>query len=252
MEKEDVIFLKRLKELAHRSYEKGIFTFTDFLALAEQNLYYTIETELRYAGVTLFGGNFQCDRRVIRFGNPVELGYEEEFPIHCLCIRPVNEKFGEMLSHRDYLGAIMNLGIDRGNIGDIFIKDKTAYVFCLKRIEEFITDNLTKIRHTNVKVFPMEKTVEITANELQKESVLSSSERIDAVISAIYNLSRSQSIVLFRGKKVYLNGRLCENNSYVIKSGDIVSIRGYGKFEYCGVSHSTRKGRLSLNLSIYK
>ena len=81
---------------------------------------------------------------------------------------------------------------------------------------------------------------------------MSASERIDGVIAKVYNMSRSQSIEYFRAKKVYVNSRLCENNSYQLKQQDVVSVRGYGKFVYNGVGYQTKKGKLSVKVGIYK
>ncbi len=252
MDKEDLLLQKRFAELANRSYSQNMFTFTDFLSLPELDLFYQNEPQLRYAGVTVFGGTKEADRKMIRFGNADELGYEEEFPIVCIVIEPIIEKFGEMLNHRDYLGALMNLGIERENLGDIFIKGKTGYVFCLQRIAEYILENLTQVRHTHVKLRILDTKEEFIQKEIESIDVLTASERIDGVVSKIYNFSRSQSVELFRAKKIYVNSRLCENNSYVLKPLDVVSVRGYGKFVYNGVGYETKKGKLSVKIGIYK
>ncbi len=252
MDKEDLLLQKRFAELANRSYSQNMFTFTDFLSLPELDLFYQNEPQLRYAGVTVFGGTKEADRKMIRFGNADELGYEEEFPIVCIVIEPIIEKFGEMLNHRDYLGALMNLGIEREKLGDIFIKGKTGYVFCLQRIAEYILENLTQVRHTHVKLRILDTKEEFIQKEIESIDVLTASERIDGVVSKIYNFSRSQSVELFRAKKIYVNSRLCENNSYVLKPLDVVSVRGYGKFVYNGVGYETKKGKLSVKIGIYK
>lgn len=252
MEKEDLLLQKRFAELAKRSYTQNMFTFTDFLSLPELDLFYQNEPQLRFAGVTVFGGADGADRKVIRFGNPEELGYEETFPIVCIGIEPLIEKFGENLNHRDYLGALMNLGIERENLGDIFIKGKNGYVFCLERIADYIMENLSQVRHTHVKLRILEREEEFVQKEIEEIVVLAASERIDGVISKVYNMSRSQSIDYFRAKKIYVNSRLCENNSYQLKIGDVISVRGYGKFVYNGVGYQTKKGKLSVKVGIYK
>ena len=229
-----------------------MYTFTDFLSLPELDLFYQNEPQLKFAGVTVFGGTEEADRKIIRFGNPDELGYEEEFPIVCIVIEPLLEKFGELLNHRDYLGALMNLGIERENLGDIFIKGKTGYVFCLQRIAEYILESLTQVRHTHVKLRILETKEEFIQKEIEQIDVLTASERIDGVVSKIYNFSRSQSVEMFRGKKIYVNSRLCENNSYILKTSDVVSVRGCGKFVYNGVGYETKKGKLSVKIGIYK
>lgn len=251
MEKEEVILQKRFLELAQRSYEKNIYTYTEFLDLAGQNLYFQMEEQLRYAGVAFFGGTKECDRKILRFGKMEEIGYEESFPVACLLIEPMIEKFGENLSHRDYLGALMNLGIERNLLGDIFIRNKMAYVFCLERIAPFLMEELSKIRHTNVKCRIIEHPEDLLQSEKDRQLVQCSSNRIDAVIAKLYRLSRSASIELFRTKKIFVNGKLCENNSYSLKETDIISVRGYGKFQYAGISHETKKGKLSLMADIY-
>ena len=252
MEKEDLLLQKRFVELAKRSYTQNMFTFTEFLSLPELDLFYQNEPQLKFAGVTVFGGTEGADRKIIRFGSKEELGYEEPFPIVCILVEPLLEKFGEQLSHRDYLGALMNLGIKRENLGDIFMKGKKGYVFCLERIAPYIIENLTQVRHTHVKTTIIEEDGEFVQKEKEEMVVLSSSERIDGVIAKVYNFSRSQSVELFRGKRIYVNSRLCENNSYQIKTGDIVSVRGYGKFVYNGVGYQTKKGKLSVKVGIYK
>jgi len=252
MNKEDILLKKRFAELAKRSFQQNIYTFTDFLALPELDLFYKQKPQLAYAGVSVFGGLDETDRKVVRFGSPEELGYEEEFPIVCIVIEPILDKFAENLSHRDYLGALMNLGIGRENLGDIFIKEKTGYVFCLERIAEYILENLSQVRHTHVKLRILNNCEVEIEKEIEEQVILSASERIDGVIAKIYNFSRSQSIELFREKKIYVNSRLCENNSYQLKNKDIISVRGFGKFVYEGIQYQTKKGKNSIKIGIYK
>ena len=127
---------RRLIDLAKRSYETNSFTFTDFLSMAELSDFYEIESVLGYACPTLYGGCDMSERKMIRFGDPDEFGYEQPFPIDTLIIEPLNEKFSDDLNHRDFLGALMNLGIKRQMLGDIFVKDNKACLFCKDSISE--------------------------------------------------------------------------------------------------------------------
>ena len=113
-----MLFRKRLEELANRSYANQQYLFTGFLSAAELDIYYQMEHELSYAPAVLFGGTNDCERLMLRFGSEALCGYEELFPIACVAIVPLLEKFGEVLSHRDYLGALMNLGIERSTLED--------------------------------------------------------------------------------------------------------------------------------------
>ena len=105
--------------------------------MAELDIYYQMENELSYVTVTAYGGTNDCERVMLRFGDGELCGYDEEFPIVCIEISPVSEKFGEALTHRDYLGALMNLGIERSTFGDIVIKDKRAFLFCSEKMAPY-------------------------------------------------------------------------------------------------------------------
>ena len=91
-EKEIAQFKSRLKELARRSYEQNMFTFTPMLGLMEQTIFGELEEELRYAGFTMFGGREHAERVMIRFGKAEELGYEEAFPITLIHMKPLLQR----------------------------------------------------------------------------------------------------------------------------------------------------------------
>ena len=251
-EKEVQQLRNRLRELADKSFGQNMFTFTGFLGLSEQDTFWRMEPELRYAGYTLCGGVGNTDRQMIRFGNVEELGYEVPFPIVCIHIRPLIAKFADKLSHRDFLGALMNLGIERSTIGDIKVGDKEAFLFCLESIADYICENLEQIKHTHVSCKLTENYAEIPEEEPEPCSVQVASLRIDAVIAKVYNKSRSECLDLFRGGKVFLNGRLCENNSCTLKPNDVVNARGYGKFIMSGESRETRKGKMAITVAVYR
>ena len=248
---EEEFLQKRFVDLANQSYRNNIYTFTGFLSASEQDLFFRTLPQIGQISYTLFGGVEGCERQMLRFGSEDQLGYEEEFPICCVEIRPSAPKFADKLSHRDFLGALMNLGIERSTLGDIFIVDKTGYVFCHEKVADYMLANVDRIRHTSVKCKLLRKAPEAVKPTLKEEHLIISSERLDVVVAKLFHLSRSQSLLLFREKKVFVNGRCMENNSGVCKAGDVVSVRGYGKFIYGGCIHETKKGNLNITLERY-
>lgn len=249
--REEGMFAGHLKDLAERSWHNSQYTFTNFLDEAQISDLHSLERELAYAGIVLFGGVKYADRCVARFGREEELDYSQPFPITCLKVDPSVEKFGEPLSHRDYLGALMSLGVERALLGDIYVQGKTAYVFCLDHIADYIKDNLLSVRHTSVRVTPLEKIPEKLGPSLETRIFVTASERLDAVIAQIYNISRSKSLSLFTQGKVFVNGRQVLNNSAFCHSDDKISVRGYGKFIYHGQIGITGKGRCRIRISVY-
>ncbi|MBD5520272.1 MAG: hypothetical protein HDR03_03475 [Lachnospiraceae bacterium] len=248
----DLLQLKnRLLELAEKSYSQSIYTYTTFLGLSEQQVFHAVAKEVSYADYGMEGGAPICERKIIRFGNPDNLGYDEPYPIANIEIRPATPKFAENLTHRDFLGAIMNLGIERSTVGDIFLQEKGAIVFCQENIVNYIIDNLNQVKHTNVKCIIPEGKVMLKGTEPRTASITVSSVRIDGVVSKIYNISRNSSQELFRAGKVYVNGILVENTSYQLKDNDAVTVRGYGKFLFYGQTGVSKKGKDRVEVGIF-
>ena len=146
----------------------------------------------------------------------------------------------------------MYLGIERSTLGDIKILGKSAYLFCTESIAECICGHLDKIKHTSVRCDVVSETQEIPVEEPEKVEVLLPSLRLDACLAKVYNKSRGDVIEYFRGRKVYVNGRLCENNAKQLKDGDVVNLRGFGKFVFNGDVWETKKGKLRASILIYR
>lgn len=239
---------KRFSELAEQSYQNNAYYFTDFLSPGDAALAYSV---VEGTECSMWGGAENCERVMIRFGNPEDLGYEIPFPVQILRIEPLIKKFADELTHRDFLGALMNLGIERDTIGDIVVKDKVGYVFVVERIADYIRENLGQVRHTHVKCQLLEEMPEEVQPELEPVELIVSSIRMDSIISKLYRLSRNQSLDLFRKKMVLVNGRIFENNSGSPKEGDVVAVRGHGKFVFRGIQHDTKKGKQMILVERY-
>lgn len=238
-------------ELANKSYSSGIYLFTDFLGLPEQSVFDSLLPEIRGIPYTAFGGAVGTERIMIRFGSEELSGYTEDFPIVCIKAEPRSEKFAEPLSHRDYLGALMNLGIERSTLGDIAIVGCAAYIFAKESIAPYIVSSLSRVRHTDVK---LSLTDEVPTGELYKTErrrIQAVGERLDAVIAKVYSISREDSLSLFRRGLVFASGRELSNNSYIPKVGEIISVRGFGRFVYLGYSSTSKKGKLNIDIDVY-
>ena len=261
LEKEEIILSRRFIELAKSAYHKGMCIYTDFLNLNEISIFHSMVKELPPIPYSMFGGFEGAERVKICFHGDLDLnrtditGNQEvnpkDFPIVCLHIQPSNPKFAQELDHRDYLGAIMNVGTNRNKIGDILIQGKEAYCYCDEMISEYIIMNLERIRHTNVIVKQTKENSAITEQTYKEVTGSVSSFRLDAMIALAFHTSRSGITGLIDGEKVYVNARIVTSNSHVLKEGDIVSVRGYGKFRFLSQGNLTKKGRIYANLLIY-
>ena len=242
---------KRFIELARRSERGCYFTFTDFLGLAEQSVLAECEGALRGYKYDTFGGVSGAERIMVRFGDREEIGYEQPFPIVCIKAQPRSEKFADRLTHRDFLGALLNLGIERDRIGDIAIKDNVGYIFVSEEIAPFIISSLLRVKHTDVRLDTVSEIPEGELYRTELRRIQVASERLDAIIARTYSLSREDAQALFAKKLVFVGGRLCESVSKTPRLDDKISVRGHGRFIYRGVTGLTKKGRLNVSVEVY-
>ncbi len=206
--------------------------------------------KLPYGVKVDFFGGYEDAERVMFFAYPDWMD-EHETEIDKILISQKG-KFGANLSHRDYLGAILGMGITRDVIGDILIKDGQALVFCKNDISDYIIYNLSSVGRNSVDCKHFEGNAEdFTEKKVLKESVNVASVRLDGIISAIYRLSRGSSVELIESGCVKVNYEECLKTDVKLNSDDIISVRGYGKVKFLDVSGTSKKGRLFIDIEKY-
>lgn len=248
---DEQILKGRLQDLAKRAYSQNIYTYSNFLSPSELAVFEDIRSDVSYIHSESFGGNPLCERQILGFGSEEEFGYPGEFPIAVIKVTPLLAKFSDDLTHRDFLGALLRLGIERDTLGDILIKDNTAYIFCLNRIADYLCDELTKVKHTNVKCEKTETDIPALTLTLVDVEFPVASLRLDGIIASLLKCSRKTALSFFEEKRVTLNGRITGRNSITLKDGDIFSVRGYGKYIFDHSGGNTRKGKIYVHIKKY-
>lgn len=257
MNKEELLLRKRLIELSNVAYQRGIAMFTDFLNLNELNILHTTPKDMFAIPYMTFGGYDFAERQMVGFLPDAFSLYMEITDIHAMYpfdiieITPVNDKFAENLTHRDYLGALLNLGIDRSKLGDLIISEHRAIVFVQEGLSDFIIEELTRVRHTTVCLKKVQLDTFQYEPKFEEIKGTVASIRLDALLSLAYNSSRSKLTALIEAGRVYVNGKLITTNAYQIKENDIVSVRQMGRFKYIGSSAMSRKGRTYVTIHKY-
>ncbi len=253
MDKDEQLLRRRFKDLALAAELRGGMLFSDFLNLHEQSIFMSMKQELPKIKYFTYGGFEDAERKILCFCGDDWITDSEEaaWPITCIRLAPANQKFSDTLTHRDFLGAILNLGIDRSKVGDILIQENMAYLFCMNTISGFITEQLSKVKHTTIhagicsgKDFDYKPKFTMITGTV-------SSVRLDSILSVAFKGSRSSLSGLIEGGKVFVNSREVLSNSYQLKEKDVVSVRGYGKFIYAGTDYQTKKGRYSVKIQLY-
>lgn len=257
MEKEEILLRKRLIELSNIAYQRGIIMYSDFLNLNELNILHTTPKDSFPVPYRTFGGYDSSERQMAAFLPDAFYMYMDEesicrtYPISIVKICPLQQKFAEELTHRDYLGAILNLGITRAKTGDILVREKEAYVFVQRDLAEFLTKELTRVRHTTVAASLVTDTEFQWEPKYEEIKGTVASVRLDTLLSLAFSSSRSKLTALIEGGRVFVNGKLITSNGYHVKEGDIISVRQMGRFRYVGILSETKKGRYYVTIQKY-
>lgn len=257
IEKKRHFFEQHIVELSLRASRGSYPVFTDFLTTGEQAAVIGLKRKIRETAgdirVELWGGHFDCSHIVAGFFPNEYSEYDKTslFPISCIRIEPVNIHYTENVNHRDYLGAILALGIGRQKIGDIRIDGPSAYLFCKEEITSFIMDQLHAVRHTVVSCHLVENLEQIPKQQYQILARTVASPRLDNIVAAMTGIARGKAADLISQGKVIVDSSEQISVSYSCKDGCIISIRGYGKFKLHIPDLSlTKKGKQKIQ--IYK
>lgn len=198
---------------------------------------------------TVDGGYENAERSVV-FMYPFYMEYEDiDDNLRFIQIEG-NFKF-KSISHKDYLGALMSLGIKREKIGDIIIHDNFCQVIASNDICDFILMNLEKVARNNVTVKEISKE-EIVYNppNYKEISFTVSSNRIDCLLSGIYNMSRQDSLKYINGERVQINYEKITSASKTIDNESLVSVRGKGRAIVTEIGDLTKKGKIKIKAKL--
>ena len=251
MDKQDRDVIHRLADLATQADRRNTVLFSDFLTLNERRLLREHESGIG-GKIVLSGGHEAAERQVAAF-LPDALSYEWTFPIVCISIVPVSARFAETLTHRDVLGSLMNLGIERKVLGDIVISPSSEiYVFCLEKIGEYLCSSLTKIKHTVVHSQIVQPGTLSIAPSYREMTGQIASNRLDAFVAMTCRMSRAQTASYILGEYVSINGKVVTNHNHPLSPGDIISLKGHGKLEFMEFCGETKKGRSRVKYRWYQ
>lgn len=250
---EERLLLARVLDKLELCRRRSIPACTGFLSPGERAAAEGLIAACGHPSHLFFGGYEGAERTVCAF-LPDWLEAEdwragEDCPVAALHCAFREE---EELSHRDFLGSIMGLGITREKIGDILVARGGADVLVLRELEPYLLQNLDSAGRVRLKVSPL-SLGELVPPEVKRETVRDtvSSLRLDAVAAAAFRLSRSKAAELIAAGRVMLNYRECLKGDRPVAEGDVISCRGFGKCAVKELPGLSKKGRIMIVLERY-
>ena len=246
-DKDEALLGRRLIDLDTICSRKQGVVYTGFLSEAEQAycemLFHTLDSNVKFMGGY---DNAQRCVAVLFWGDAYELD-EEELPYKVLKV-----EYSQKVSHRDVLGSILGLGIERSAVGDILVWDDRCYVFVTPQMCAYIKQNLFKIGRQTVSVGEVSiDDIEIPEAQVKQISATVASLRLDSVVGEGFRLSREDAKNAVQRGLVSLNHRIVESAAHPVSQNDVISLRGKGKIVISAVGMQSKKGRINIDILCY-
>lgn len=242
---DSTIFSARIDDTADIAERTGRCKYLGFLS-PEQAV--AAEKRLSNRSVRFgFYGGFDGAQRVM-LGCFPDWVVDEEYPITAVTFK---YRKSDELSHRDFLGSLMGLGLTRESVGDILLSEGKAVAFLSSDIADFVIKQIVKIGRTGVTVTQGIDGELPKASQMAEFTETVASVRLDCVVSAIGSMSRNAAAERIVGGFVTVNSFVSDKVTKTVSDGDVISIRGKGKFVICSLEDRTRKNRVVLKYKKY-
>lgn len=211
------------------------------------NIWRFFEEKIKISGFNIksYGGFNDAERRMISFNN----NYGTPYPMSIIKIDKTS-KFNE-ISHRDYLGALLALGIKRSKFGDLIAFKDCAYVAIAEDIEDYIIGNLNQIGKSPCIIAKITEEIDIPSVKFKEEVILVQALRIDSIVSKILKTSRSNAQKVIEEGRVLIDYNKVEDKSMVIKEDERITIRGIGKFILGNIIGNSKSGKYKVIIKKY-
>lgn len=230
----DKLIVSKAKDTVYLAQKRYSPCFYGFLNEHESHL---VKNCVHLEDDCIFWGGYDGAQRLV-FGAGVYS--PDEFPIVALKFLYKKEF---QLSHRDFLGSLMALGIERATIGDILVFDGEAIAFVKTDIADYIKREVSKIGRVGVKIIEQDiNSIDYVA-EFDEISFTASSLRIDVFVASLCHVSREKAQQLVKSDLVTLNHVIENNVSKTLSVGDVITIRKFGKFMFAEDSGFSKKGK---------
>lgn len=240
--KEDTEDVIKVYECMTLAYNKGIPTFTKFFCKPNIWLYFTKKFNSNNFLVEAKGAFEECDRRILSFNNIYDIPY----PYRILKI--TNKSKFNKLSHKDYLGALMALGLEREKLGDLRVIDDFAIVPIYDEVVDYILSSLNSVGKAPVSIEEIFEE-DLPQSNFLEDIIIVPSLRLDNIVSKLAKVSRGKAIEVIDSGRVLIDYSKSIEKSKEIKEGQRITIPGVGKFIIGEIVGNTKSGRYRVKIN---
>lgn len=241
-------FVDRAWEWVERAAERHETKRTDFLDPRQAHILFTLANREPDAQVRLDGGSPLAERKRALIAPDYRQLDGEDMGIAVLDIASDDRKISE-LDHGDYLGALLGLGIKRDKIGDLHVSDTGCHALIAEEIGDFLVGHMKQAHRVDVSVSvrPLSELREV-AVELEEQVLSVASMRLDGIASDVFRLSRTKIMAPIKAGRCRVSWKPVEDPSHPLKAGDVVSMKGFGRFKVIDVEGVSKSGRIRVRI----
>lgn len=241
-QKDELPFVEKAIDIVERVNNIQAPILTDFIDPRQAEIINSIVNS--NIGLTMFfdGGYTSAERVRVLIAPDYWQPTDKELGLRYFKVKGLN-RF-DQLEHKDYMGALLNIGIKREKFGDILLTDNMSQYIVATEIADYVSLELTKIKHSRIELVEINKEeLVVPGKSYQMLTITVASLRVDNILSQVYNQSRDKVGQLIRANKLKVNWRPIDKTDYQLKVGDKVSLRGFGRFEFLVEEGNTKKGK---------
>ena len=255
-DQEERLLVAKILDKLEFTKTKNKIQYTDFLNLYEQDIADKLLKKIGYKNYYFFGGRESTERKLLII-YPEKLTEEMARKNHNKIISIIKIKLPNDLKdeydHRRYLGAIIKLGIEREKTGDIFVRSLGADLIVKNEVVNFLMQNLnslTRFQTAEIEEQDIKELRDVVVEKMEISSVIISL-RLDNIVSILARTSRSKAVDILDQERVFVNAKLETKPSKQLNVGDVITIRGKGKFEFKRIEGMSKKGRYIVKFDKY-
>ncbi|MFC4409285.1 RNA-binding protein [Chungangia koreensis] len=221
---------------------------TDFLDPRQRFIVQSIVGAAQEIDTSAYGKFEEAERMRMYIHPPYFEPTQEDFSVTAFEITYPSKFLS--LEHRDVLGALMSIGVDRSKFGDIRLDEERIQFTINSEMADYVQANLTTIGKAKVHLNEVSESGSLIPyeDEWLEELHIISSMRLDTVLSSVLNISRQKASMLIHGGRVKVNWTVREQPAFELQESDLLSVRGYGRMKIFMIEGRTKKDKIRLQI----
>ncbi|WP_010270091.1 YlmH family RNA-binding protein [Paenibacillus senegalensis] len=248
--KDEHPFVNKAWEWIEKAEHRHEVRLTDFLDPRQAYVVSTLVNRTTQVKLHLSGGSDEAERKRAWIAPDYLHPAETDFSMCVLAVDAGEE--GRALDHGDYMGAVLGLGLKRDKIGDIHVQESGCHYVIAQEVGDYLNLHLRQVHriHVHTELLPLSE-LKPTTSKLEEMSFTVASLRLDALVGDVFKMSRAKALQPIKAGHCKVNWKEEPDPSTLLETGDLVSLKGYGRFKVMETEGMTKKGRIRIKIGRY-